>query len=61
LNEIYFDEGAGIKGDKIVCTARKISKPIVLPSTGRHKIQRITLWENAFAVIDKKIRFFPDK
>ena len=56
---VEYKEGAAIKGDKIICEARKISKPIIKPATGRHKIQQLFLWENAFAVIEKKLRFLP--
>jgi len=57
LNNSHYDVGTSIKGDKIICRARKIGKPIVLPLTGRHKTQQIAIWENAFAVIEKKSRF----
>ena len=55
----YYEVGDTVKGDKIICEARKISKPKVVPATGRHSAQQITLWENAFAVVEKKTRFLP--
>lgn len=54
---IGLEAGDSIKGDKIVGEARKISRPIIIPKTGRHKAQQITLWENAFCVVEKKLRF----
>jgi len=59
LNESNCNVGSSIKGDKIICRARKIGKPVVLPLSGRHKTQQIAIWENAFAVIEKKSRFLP--
>ncbi|MFQ6063197.1 MAG: hypothetical protein ACE5J9_08505 [Methanosarcinales archaeon] len=44
---IYTEVGDTIIGDVIVCEARKISKPVVLVKSGRHKAQQITLRENA--------------
>jgi len=55
------EEGDSLHGDKIVCEARKISKPVIIIKTGRHKAQQIALWENAFCVIEKKLRFLPAK
>ena len=56
---IHYEEGTRICGDKILCEARKIGKPKVVAATGRHSAQQIVLWENAFAVIEKKTRFLP--
>lgn len=55
----YHEVGDAIKGDKILCEARKVSKPKVVAATGRHSAQQLVLWENAFAVIEKKTRFLP--
>ena len=35
---------SGIKGEKIVCTFRKIMGPYVIAGTGRHRAQRATIW-----------------
>ncbi len=56
---MLYEEGDAIRADKILCEARKISKPKIKSATGRHKIQQLVLWENAFAVIEKKLRFLP--
>lgn len=53
--------GDEIKGDKIWCEARKVSKPFVIAKTGRHQAQRIILWENAHCVVEKRLRFLPQK
>ncbi len=56
---VLYEEGDAIKGDKILCEARKIGKPKIKHATGRHKTQQLVLWENSFAVIEKKLRFLP--
>ncbi len=56
---IGIEAGDTIKGDKILCEARKISKPKIIPKTGRHKAQQVILWENAYCVVEKKQRFIP--
>jgi len=59
--KVRYEVGDAISGDKILCEARKISKPKVIVATGRHKARRITIWENAYAVIERKTRFHPKK
>ncbi len=54
---IYFEEGDAVKGDLLVAEARKISKPKVVPKSGRHKAIQVVLQENAFCVVRKKLRF----
>jgi len=56
---IGIEQGDAIKGDKIRCEARKISKPMVIPKTGRRSAQQIILWENAYCIVEKKQRFIP--
>jgi hypothetical protein len=53
----YIEEGAIIKGAKIIGEARKISDPVIITKTGRHKAQRIVLSDNAMCRIAKKYRF----
>ena len=53
----YFEVNDTIKGDKIVCEARKIDKTDKINKTGRHKAQRTTLRDNARCTIIKKARF----
>jgi len=52
-----YDEGDALKGDLLVAEARKISKPKVIPKSGRHKAIQVILQENAFCVVRKKLRF----
>jgi hypothetical protein len=52
-----YEVGDSIHGHKIIAEARKVSDPVVIVKSGRHKAQRITLIENAFAVIDRKGRW----
>ena len=46
-----------VKTREIDYEARKISDPIVITKTGRHKAQRIVLNDNAMCRIAKKYRF----
>jgi acyl-CoA synthetase (NDP forming) len=54
---VYTEEGDTIVGDVLVGEARKVSKPVVIVKTGRHKAQRIVLREDAKCRIEKKLRF----
>ena len=54
---VHTEEGEAIMGDKIIAEARKISDIKVIPKTGRHKVQRVILRDNAFCLIDKKVKF----
>lgn len=53
----YTKEGTTIEGVRIVGEARKISDPVTIVKTGRHKAQRIILRDNAMCRIAKKYRF----
>ena len=46
--------GDSIQGHRIIAEARKISDPLVIVKSARHKAQRIVLTENALAIIDRK-------
>jgi acyl-CoA synthetase (NDP forming) len=54
-----YEVGDSIHGHKILAEARKVSDPIVIVKSGRHKAQRIFLTENASAIIDRKGRWQP--
>ncbi len=49
-----YEAGDSIHGHRIIAEARKVSDPVVIVKSGRHKAQRIVLTENAFAIIDRK-------
>jgi hypothetical protein len=49
--------GDSIHGHRIIAEARKVSDPLVIVKSARHKAQRIVLTENAFAIIDRKGRW----
>ena len=49
--------GDKIKGHKILCEARQIKNPKVIPKTGRHKAQRTILKDNAEATILAKVKY----
>ena len=49
--------GDSIHGHRIIAEARKVSDPVVIVKSGRHKAQRLILTENALAIIDRKGRW----
>jgi acyl-CoA synthetase (NDP forming) len=49
--------GDSIHGHRIIAEARKVSDPVVIVKSGRHKAQRMVLTENALAIIDRKGRW----
>lgn len=53
----HTNKGDSIKGATIVAEARKISEPMVISKTGRHKAQRVVLKDNAFCRIAKKLKY----
>ena len=53
-----YQVGDSIHGHRIIAEARKVSDPVVIDKSGRHKAQRIVLTENALAIIDKKGRWY---
>ena len=52
-----YEVGDSIHGHRIIAEARKVSDPVVIVKSARHKTQRIVLTENAFAMIDRKDRW----
>lgn len=58
---IYDSENDVLKGDKIVCEARKISNIRKINKSGRHKAQQVTLTDNAKCTIIKKARYIGEK
>ena len=52
-----YEIGDSIHGHRIIAEARKVSDPVVIVKSARHKAQRIILTENAFAIIDRKGRW----
>lgn len=57
MNQTYTKEGDTLKGEIIVGEARKISDPVIIPKSGRHKAQRIILRNNAMCRIAKKFKY----
>ena len=47
-----FDVGDALRGNRIRITARRISQPIVVNQSGRHKAIRVTARDNAHCVIE---------
>ena len=58
---IYTKQGTIIKGNRIVCEARKISKIQLINKSGQHKAQRITLKDNAECIIVKPLQMASKK
>ena len=52
-----YEVGDSIRGHRIIAEARKVSDPVVIVKSARHKAQRIVLAENAFAILDRKGRW----
>ena len=52
-----YEVGDSIHGHRIIAEARKVSDPVVIVKSGRHKAQRMVLTENASAIIDRKGRW----
>ena len=57
MPEIYTGRGTIIKGDRIVCEARKISQTKVIVKSGKHKAQKVILRDNAMCIIVKELKF----
>ena len=54
---ICYEIGDKIKGYRILCEARQIKPPKVIPKTGRHKAQRTILKDNAEVTILAKVKY----
>jgi hypothetical protein len=52
--------GDSIHGHRIIAETREVSDPVVIIKSERHKVKRIVLTENAFAMIDRKGRWCGD-
>jgi hypothetical protein len=52
-----YEIGDSIHGHRLIAEARKVSDSVVIVKSARHKVQRIVLTENAFAIIDRKGRW----
>ena len=52
----YLKKGDRLKGEKIYCESRKVNPLKPSPKTGRHKIQRLMLRNNAECVIEKETK-----
>lgn len=52
----YVKKGDRIKGEKIKCEARKVSRPKLVNKSGRHKTQQIDLKNNAECIIEKETK-----
>jgi len=49
--------GDAVEGEKLVAVGRKISKPIIIPATARHRAQQIYIYGiPARCYIDKPVR-----
>jgi hypothetical protein len=49
--------GDAVEGEKLVAVGRKISKPIVIPATARHRAQQVYVYgDPARCYVDKLVR-----
>jgi hypothetical protein len=49
--------GDAVEGEKLVAVGRKVSKPIIIPATARHRIQQVYIYGTpAKCYIDKPVR-----
>lgn len=54
---ILIKPGDGIKGERIVCEFRRMTKPIIVAKTHKHRAQRIKIYGlPAEAYIDKPVK-----
>lgn len=52
-----YEAGDSIHGHRILAEARKVSDPVVILKSSRHKAMRIVLTGDALAIIDRKDRW----
>lgn len=52
-----YEVGDSIHGHRILAEARKVSDPVIIFKSSRHKAVRIVLTENALAIVDRKDRW----
>lgn len=49
--------GDAVEGEKLVAVGRKISKPIVIPATARHRAQQVYVYGDPVrCFVDKPVR-----
>lgn len=58
---IYVKKGDLLRGNKIECNARKLSRIKKTKKSNRHKIQTVTLYDNAECEIQKELFHYSEK
>lgn len=58
---IYTKKGDRLRGNKIECNARKMSRKKKSQKTGTHKTQTITLYDNVECEIQKELSHYSKK
>lgn len=49
--------GDAVEGEKLVAVGRRVSKPIIIPATARHRAQQVYIYGTpAKCYIDKPVR-----
>jgi hypothetical protein len=49
--------GDAVEGEKLVAVGRRVSKPIIIPATARHRAQQVYIYGTpAKCYIDKAVR-----
>ncbi len=55
---ILRNQGDAVEGEKLIAIGRKITKPILIPTTARHRAQQVYVYGlPATCYIDKTIRY----
>jgi hypothetical protein len=52
--------GAAIRGEKVTCQYRKMSRPMVTTGSSTHQIQQTKLEGTVFCVIDRPLNYLRD-
>ena len=58
---VYTKKGDRLRGNKIECNARKLSKIKKTKKSNRHNIQTVTLYDNAECEIKKELSHYGEK
>ena len=56
-----FESGDVLRGERIAINARRLSKPVVVATSGRHQAQHIVARDNVYCVIEMPLRARPSE
>ncbi len=55
-----FDTGDALRGSRIIITARKLNKPVLVNQSGRHKASRVIARDNVHCVVEQPLSSRPN-